>query len=82
MLGDHQIVFQTNLLIDLKKQRLWAFVLLFAGTHRLGIQAFIMQSFLSRFTELFFDTLYRFRTWGVGAIASYRSIGSTALISR
>ena len=71
MLGDHQIVFQTNLLIDLKNSDYGISYYYLPGRIDWGFNAFHNAKFLrvSDTTYLYRD--YRFRTWGVGALASY-----------
>ena len=72
MLGDHQIVFQTNLLIDLKNSDYGISYLYLPGRIDWGFQAFHDAKFLYLgSTGSLFDTLYRFQSWAVGAIASY-----------
>jgi Tol biopolymer transport system component len=72
MLGDHQIVFQTNLMIDLKNSDYGLAYMYLPNRIDWGFQAFHNAKFLYLGTaNAMFDTLYRFRTWGVGAIASY-----------
>jgi Tol biopolymer transport system component len=72
MLGDHQIIFQTNLLIDLKNSDYGLSYYYLPGRIDWGFQAFHNAKFLYLgSTGSWYDTLYRFRTWGVGAMASY-----------
>lgn len=66
MLGDHQIVFQTNLLLDLKNSDYGLSYFYLPGRVDWGFQGFHSARFL-----FLGDTLYRFRTWGFGAVASY-----------
>jgi Tol biopolymer transport system component len=70
MLGDHQIVFQTNLLIDLKNSVYGISYLYLPNRIDYGFQAFHDAKFLLLGNSLI-DTLFRFQTWGLGAIASY-----------
>ncbi len=72
MLGDHQIIFQTNLMIDLKNSDYGLSYFYLPGRIDWGFQAFHNAKFLYLgASNALFDTLYRFRTWGVGAVASY-----------
>jgi Tol biopolymer transport system component len=72
MLGDHQIVFQTNLLIDLKNSDYGLSYYYLPERIDWGFQAFHNAKFLyirpPNYGQSF---LYRFRTWGLGAMASY-----------
>lgn len=70
MLGDHQIIFQTNLLIDLKNSDYGISYFYLPNRIDWGFQAFHNAKFLYLGDD-FIDTLFRFQTWGVGAIASY-----------
>ncbi|RPI04523.1 MAG: biopolymer transporter Tol, partial [Ignavibacteriae bacterium] len=72
MLGDHQIIFQTNLLIDLKNSDYGLSYYYLPGRIDWGFQAFHDAKFLYLGSSYsYYDTLYRFSTWAVGAIASY-----------
>ena len=72
MLGDHQIIFQTNLLIDLKNSDYGLSYYYLPGRIDWGFQAFHDAKFLYISPQgLGYDTLYRFSTWAVGAMASY-----------
>ena len=72
MLGDHQIIFQTNLLIDLKNSDYGISYYYLPGRIDWGFQAFHDAKFLYLSSPgALYDTLYRFETWAVGAIASY-----------
>ncbi len=66
MLGDHQIIFQTNLLLDLKNSDYALSYFYLPGRIDWGFNGFHSARFL-----FIGDTLYRFRIWGAGAIASY-----------
>lgn len=66
MLGDHQIVFETNLLLDLKNSDYGLTYLYLPNRIDYGFNAFHSARFL-----FFGDTLFRFRMYGAGAIASY-----------
>lgn len=71
MLGDHQIVFQTNLLIDLKNSDYGISYLYLPGRIDWGFQAFHNAKFISVSDSIYMYRDYRFSTWGVGALASY-----------
>ncbi len=72
MLGDHQIIFQTNLLIDLKNSDYGLSYYYLPGRIDWGFHAFHNAKFLYLGSYYsFYDTLFRFRTWGVGVNASY-----------
>jgi hypothetical protein len=66
MMGDHQIVFETNLLLDLKNSDYGLTYLYLPNRIDFGFNAFHSARFL-----FFGDTLFRFRMYGAGAIASY-----------
>ena len=71
MLGDHQIIFQTNLLLDLKNSDYGLSYLYLPGRIDYGFQGFHSARFLYLNDEYGNAFLYRFRTWAIGAIASY-----------
>jgi len=71
MLGDHQIVFQTNLLIDLKNSDYGISYLYLPGRIDWGFQAFHNAKFIRVSDSIYMYRDYRFSTWGVGALASY-----------
>jgi Tol biopolymer transport system component len=71
MLGDHQIIFQTNLLIDLKNSDYGVSYLYLPGRIDWGFQAFHNAKFISVSDPVYLYRDYRFSTWGVGALASY-----------
>ncbi len=72
MLGDHQIIFQTNLLIDLKNSDYGLSYYYLPGRIDWGFQAFHNAKFLLLDNQNFYySMLYRFRTWGAGLMASY-----------
>ena len=71
MLGDHQIVFQTNLLIDLKNSDYGVSYYYLPGRIDWGFQAYHDAKFLYLGSGGLYDTLYRFSTWAIGAMASY-----------
>ncbi|HTY36031.1 MAG TPA: biopolymer transporter Tol, partial [Bacteroidota bacterium] len=72
MLGDHQIVFQTNLLIDLRNSDYGLSYYYLPGRIDWGFQAFHSAKFLYLGDPTGIgDTLFRFQTSGVGAMASY-----------
>ncbi|MGB2869040.1 MAG: biopolymer transporter Tol, partial [Bacteroidota bacterium] len=66
MMGDHQIIFQTNLLLDLKNSDYGLSYFYLPARIDYGFQGFHSARFL-----YLGDFLYRFRTWGLGGIASY-----------
>jgi Tol biopolymer transport system component len=71
MLGDHQIVLQTNLLIDLKNSDYGLTYLYLPNRIDYGFQGFHTARFLylnDQFGNVF---LYRFRSWAIGGLASY-----------
>lgn len=71
MLGDHQIFFLTNLLLDLKNSDYVLAYYYLPLKIDYGIQGFHSARFL--FLDDAYDgvSLYRFRTWGIGGSASY-----------
>ncbi len=72
MLGDHQIVFETNLLIDLRNSDYGISYLYLPNRIDWGFQAFHDAKFLYLGLQgADYDSLYRFETWAVGAMASY-----------
>jgi Tol biopolymer transport system component len=72
MLGDHQIIFQTNLLIDLRNSDYGLSYYYLPGRTDWGIQAFHDAKFLYLSSpSSAYDLLFRFQTWAVGAMASY-----------
>jgi Tol biopolymer transport system component len=72
MLGDHEIIFQTNLLIDLKNSDYGLSYYYLRGRTDWGFQAFHDAKFLYlRLPNAAYDSLYRFETWALGAMASY-----------
>ena len=66
MMGDHRIVFLTNLLLDLKNSDYGLTYLYLPSRIDYGFNAFHSARFL-----FLGDTMYRFRVWGLGGIASY-----------
>ncbi len=66
MLGDHQIVFQTNLLLDLSNSDYGLTYLYLPSRIDYGFTGFHSARFL-----FFNDTLFRYRMWGLGGTASY-----------
>jgi Tol biopolymer transport system component len=66
MLGDHQIILGTNLMIDLKDSDYGLTYLYLPNRIDYGFQGFHSARFL-----YMYDTLYRYQTWAVGGIASY-----------
>ena len=72
MLGDHQIIFQTDLLIDLRNSDYGISYYYLPGRIDWGFQAFHDAKFLYlNSLSLDEDMLYRFQTWAIGASASY-----------
>ena len=71
MLGDHQIVLQTNLLLDLKNSDYGLTYLYLPGRIDYGFQGFHTARFLYLNDMYGNYMLYRFRSWSVGAVASY-----------
>ncbi|MEX2115834.1 MAG: biopolymer transporter Tol [Bacteroidota bacterium] len=71
MLGDHQIVFQTNLLLDLKNSDYGLSYYYLPGRIDYGFQGFHSARFLYISDVLGYPILYRFRQWAVGVMASY-----------
>ena len=71
MLGDHQIVFQTNLLLDLKNSDYG--LAYYYLPHRIdyGFQGFHSARFLYIYDPFGYPVLYRFRQWALGLMASY-----------
>ncbi|HEX9614736.1 MAG TPA: biopolymer transporter Tol [Bacteroidota bacterium] len=71
MLGDHQIIFQTNLLLDLKNSDYG--LAYYYLPHRIdyGFQGFHSARFLYIADQFGFPVLYRFRQWALGLMASY-----------
>jgi outer membrane protein assembly factor BamA len=66
MLGDHEIIFQTNLMLDLKNSDYGLSYFYLPGRIDWGFQGYHSARFV-----YIGDTLYRFQTWTLGAIASY-----------
>lgn len=71
MLGDHQIIFQTNLLLDLKNSDYGLSYYYLPGRIDYGFQGFHSARFLYISDALGYPVLYRFRQWAVGLMASY-----------
>ncbi len=70
MLGDHQIVFQTNLLLDLKNSDYILSYYYFPGLIDYGIQGYHSARFL-QLSNPYGLSIYRFRSWGASVLASY-----------
>jgi hypothetical protein len=66
MMGDHQIVFQTNLLLDLRNSDYGLSYYYLPARIDYGFQGFHSARFL-----YLGNTLFRFRMWGLGGSASY-----------
>ena len=71
MLGDHQIIFQTNLLLDLKNSDYGLSYYYLPGRIDYGFQGFHSARFLYLNDQWGNIFLHRFRTWALGAVASY-----------
>lgn len=71
MLGDHQIIFQTNLLLDLRNSDYGLIYYYLPERIDFGFQGFHSARFLYITNPLGYPTLYRFRQWALGAMASY-----------
>lgn len=72
MLGDHRLIFQTNLMIDLKNSDYGLSYYYLPYRIDYGLFAFHSARFLNIYNEnIQYYNLYRFRTWGVGVSASY-----------
>lgn len=71
MLGDHQIIFQTNLLLDLKNSDYG--LSYFYLPHRIdyGFSGFHSARFIYLSDQRGFSSLYRFRQWALGGVMSY-----------
>jgi Tol biopolymer transport system component len=70
MLGDHQIYFLTNLLLDLKNSDYVLAYYYLPAFIDYGIQGYHSARFLYLEDQSGFVTLNRFRTWGISASAS------------
>jgi Tol biopolymer transport system component len=66
MLGDHRIIFQTNLLLDLSNSDYGLTYLYLPSRIDYGFSGFHSARFL-----FFNDTLFRYRMWGIGGAATY-----------
>ncbi|MBI4418310.1 MAG: PD40 domain-containing protein, partial [Ignavibacteriales bacterium] len=71
MLGDHQIIFQTNLLLDLRNSDYGLVYYYLPERIDFGFQGFHSARFLYITNRFGVPTLYRFRQWALGAMASY-----------
>lgn len=72
MMGDHQIIFITNLLLDLKNSDYGIQYNYLPARIDYGFQAFHSARFLFLYEPNYAaNLLYRFRTWAVGLSASY-----------
>jgi Tol biopolymer transport system component len=71
MMGDHQIILQTNLQLDLKNSN-YGFAYFYLP-HRIdyGFQGFHSAQFVFLGDQLGFTSLYRFRMWALGTAMSY-----------
>ncbi len=70
MLGDHQIYFLTNLLLDLKNSDYVLAYYYLPLKIDYGVQGYHSARFLYLYDQTGAVSLYRFQTWGVGASAS------------
>jgi Tol biopolymer transport system component len=71
MLGDHQIVLETNLMLDLKNSDYGLTYLYLPDRIDYGFQGFHTARFLYLDDGYGNVYLYRFRSWAIGGIASY-----------
>ena len=71
MLGDHQIYFLTNLLLDLKNSDYVLAYYYLPLKIDYGVQGFHSARFLYLYDPYGAVSLYRFRTWGLSGSASY-----------
>lgn len=71
MLGDHQIVLETNLMLDLKNSDYGLTYLYLPNRIDYGFQGFHTARFLYLDDQYGNVFLYRFRSWAIGGIASY-----------
>ncbi|HTY38257.1 MAG TPA: biopolymer transporter Tol [Bacteroidota bacterium] len=71
MLGDHQIVLQTNLLLDLKNSDYGLTYLYLPNRIDYGFQGLHTARFLYLNDQYGNVFLYRFRSWAIGGVASY-----------
>ncbi|MEW5798180.1 MAG: biopolymer transporter Tol [Bacteroidota bacterium] len=71
MLGDHQIYFLTNLLLDLKNSDYVLAYFYLPSMIDWGVQGYHSARFLYNYDNAGNLWLYRFRTWGLGLSASY-----------
>lgn len=71
MLGDHQIVFQTNLLLDLKNSDYALAYYYLPGRIDFGFQGFHSARFLLLNDQFGYASLFRFRMWALGLSAMY-----------
>jgi len=73
LMGDHQIIFQTNLLLDLRNSDYGISYNYLPNRIDYGFQAYHIARFLYTGTDPtgILDTLYRFTDWAVGGVATY-----------
>jgi Tol biopolymer transport system component len=74
LMGDHQIIFQTNLLLDLRNSDYGVSYFYLPNRIDYGFQAYHIARFLYTNASPFglgSDTLYRFTDWAVGGVATY-----------
>ena len=71
MLGDHQLIFLTNLIGDLKNSDYALAYYYLPGRIDWGIQGFHSARFLLTYTGGMYDNLYRYRQFGASLFSSY-----------
>jgi Tol biopolymer transport system component len=71
MLGDHQLIFLTNLIGDLKNSDYALAYYYLPGRIDWGIQGFHSARFLLSYTGGFYDNLYRYRQYGASLFGAY-----------
>lgn len=71
LMGDHQIIFQTNLLLDLRNSDYGISYFYLPNRVDFGFQAYHIARFLYTNPGPAGDSLYRFTDWSVGGVASY-----------
>ena len=74
LMGDHQIVFQTNLLLDLRNSDYGISYSYLPARIDYTFQAYHIARFLYSSANPYYstvDTLYRFTNWAIGGVATY-----------
>ncbi len=71
MMGDHQIILETNLMLDLKNSDYGLTYLYLPNRIDYGFQGFHTARFLYLDDAYGNVMLYRFRSWAIGGVASY-----------